>query len=121
MNSTSSTPNTRWLHWWTILTAVAAVPLLFLGVEVTSKGVGMVDQVGLRTPWHFFEEFLNESLGWRIEHGHRLAGWIVFACVIGLVILTWRKDPRISVRVSSVGILAAVCLQGSLGIFRIQL
>ncbi|MBI3410490.1 MAG: COX15/CtaA family protein [Planctomycetes bacterium] len=122
MSTTPPSPRSRSLHGWSILTAVAAVPLLFLGAEVTSKGVGMVDQVGLRSPWFFLQEFMQDhGLGWLIEHGHRQVGWIVGVCVIVLVILTWRNDRRISVRLFSVGILAAVCLQGALGIFRIQL
>lgn len=122
MNSTPPTSKSRWLHRWSILTAVAAVPLLFLGAEVTSKSVGMVDQVGLRSPWFFFQEFLQDhGLGWLIEHGHRQVGWIVGVGVIVLVILTWRNDRRLSVRLFSLGIFAAVCLQGVLGIFRIEL
>ena len=79
----------RWLHWWALVTLLAAVPLLFLGAEVTTKGVGMVDAQGLRSPWYFFEEYLKDrGLDWKIEHGHRQAGWIIGMCVIALTILT---------------------------------
>src|SRR4051812_595132 len=92
----------RWLHWWSILTVVAALPLLLLGAEVTTKGVGMVDRVGLRSPWYFFQEFLQDrGLGWLIEHGHRQVGWIVGNGVIILVVMTWWKDPRRWVRMIS--------------------
>lgn len=120
MSTTSQPP--RWLFWWSIVTALAAVPLLFLGAEVTTRGVGMVDPVGLRSPWYFFQEFLRDrGLAWLVEHGHRQVGWLVGNCVIVLTILTWWKDPRRGVRLFSLAILLAVCIQGALGIFRIEL
>ena len=44
----------RWLHYWAILTVVAALPLLLLGAQVTTLGAGMVDQQSVREPWHLF-------------------------------------------------------------------
>ena len=111
-----------WLHWWALVTLAAALPLLFLGAEVTTLGVGMVDAQGLRSPWYFFQEFLaDRGLDWKIEHGHRQAGWIIGNCAIVLVVLTWWREPRRWVRWLSVLALAAVCVQGLLGIFRIEL
>src|ERR1700732_3401404 len=102
-----------WLHWWALLTLVAAVPLLFLGAEVTTMGAGMVDAQGLRSPWYFFQEFLRQSgLDWKIEHGHRLAGGIIGTCVIVLAVLTWWREPRRWVRGLSLVALVAVCGQG---------
>src|SRR5438552_4666260 len=76
----------RWLHWWAILTVAAAFPLLLLGAEETTHKVGMVDSVGLRTPWHLFEvagEKLEEgNWGFLIEHSHRTFGWLVGICSI---------------------------------------
>ena len=40
----------RWLRAWAVLTACAALPLVTLGAEVTTKQVGMVDQKGFRRP-----------------------------------------------------------------------
>src|SRR5258708_5306746 len=89
----------RWLHRWALLTVCAALPLLMLGAEVTTKGVGMVDARGLRPPWHFFQVFMEDKgLGWIIEHGHRLAGFIVGTCVIVLAAGLWLWEPRRSVR-----------------------
>jgi cytochrome c oxidase assembly protein subunit 15 len=105
-----------------VVTVCAAFPLLLLGAEVTTKGVGMVDQRGLRSPWHFFQVFLEDKgLGWIIEHGHRLAGFIVGSCVIVLAIGLWRFETRRLMRWLGLAALIAVCLQGTLGIFRIEL
>jgi heme a synthase len=117
----SPQPN-LWLHRWAILTVIVACPLLFLGAEVTTMGVGMVDPQGLRSPWYFFQEFLGDrGLDWKIEHGHRQVGWLVGNCVIVLTVLTWWLDRRAWVRYLSLAVLVAVCTQGGLGIFRIQL
>ena len=40
----------RWIHWCAVLTVCAALPLLTLGAEVTTRGVGMVDPRGFRWP-----------------------------------------------------------------------
>src|SRR5262249_24028820 len=112
----------RWLHAWALLTVLATVPLLLLGAEVTTKGVGMVDARGLRAPWHFFQGYLEDrGLGWVIEHGHRLAGWIVGCCVIVLAVSLWLGQPRRWLRWLGVLALVCVCVQGTLGIFRIEL
>lgn len=112
----------RLVHVWAILTAAATLPLLALGAEVTSKGVGMVDPRGLRTPWYFFEGWdRGEQLGWLIEHGHRLAGWNIGLCVIILVALLFLQERRGWVRALGVLALLMVIGQGALGIFRIEL
>jgi cytochrome c oxidase assembly protein subunit 15 len=124
MNSTDPKPLAlpRWLHPWAVLTVVATLPLLLLGAEVTTKGVGMVDERGLRAPWYVFQGALAErGLGWMIEHGHRLAGWIVGLCVIVLAVGLWRQASRPWLRWLGVVALVAVCVQGTLGIFRIEL
>ena len=46
----------RWLHWWAVFTACAALPLVLLGAEVTTKQVGMVDPQGFRAPWPCFSK-----------------------------------------------------------------
>ena len=118
----TSTSPPRWLHRWAVVTVCATFPLLLLGAEVTTKGVGMVDQRGLRAPWHFFQVFLEDKgLGWIIEHGHRLAGFIVGTCVIVLALGLWLREPRRWLRWLGLAALGAVCLQGILGIFRIEL
>src|SRR5215813_4664924 len=81
------TPVPRWLHRWAVLTACAALPLVLLGAEVTTRQVGMVDSQSVRTPWHLFTVSMEEhGLGYLIEHSHRFAGWFVGACAIILAL-----------------------------------
>jgi heme a synthase len=112
----------RWLHVVAVLTVLAALPLVFLGAEVTTKGVGMADQRGVVNPVQAISEMMTgeQSLGWRIEHTHRLAGWLVggFTIILAIGMALW--GPR---GLRWLG-LAAGCLvgvQGLLGIFRVNL
>lgn len=111
-----------WVHRWAVLTVVATLPLLLLGAEVTTKQVGMVDEQGLRTPWHLFTVPLEQAgLGFVIEHSHRIAGWAVGACAIVLAGLAWALERRRWVRWLAAAALVGVSLQGVLGIFRVNL
>jgi cytochrome c oxidase assembly protein subunit 15 len=112
----------RATHLLAIATVVVALPLILLGAEVTSKGVGMVDPVALRSPWYFGVEWMNNhGMGWLIEHGHRQVGWIVGMLAIATLAAAFWGDSRGWVRVLSAFALTAVIVQGLLGIFRIQL
>ena len=111
----------RWLHWWAVLTLCTALPLVLLGAEVTTKQVGMVDQVGFRAPWHLLSvQFRDGGLGYVIEHSHRLAGFVVGSCCIvlavglGLGARGWQRWLGLAA-------LTAVSAQGVLGIFRVNL
>jgi cytochrome c oxidase assembly protein subunit 15 len=113
----------RWLHRLAVLTVCAALPLLLLGAEVTTKDVGMVDHQGFRPPWHLLTVFLREhalALGFLIEHSHRLAGFIVGTCMIGLAVGLWRTEMRRGLRWLGVAALAGVSFQGFLGYLRVQ-
>src|SRR5438270_12732587 len=93
MNAPPTTP--RWLNVWAVVTVLATVPLLLLGAEVTSRDVGMADQVPLRTPWHILTIDLREyGLGFVIEHSHRTAGWLVAICTIVLAGSLCVSEPR---------------------------
>jgi cytochrome c oxidase assembly protein subunit 15 len=113
----------RWLHYWAILTALLTVPLLFLGAEVTTKKVGMVDPVWPTSPAFLFveESAWEKGIGFLIEHGHRLAGWSVGFCVIVLAVGLWVWEPRRWVRWLGVAALVAVINQGLLGGMRVRL
>jgi heme a synthase len=121
MNPT--TPTTpRWLNVWAIVTVLTTLPTLLLGAEVTSRDVGMADQVSLRTPWHLFIIDPREyGLGFVIEHSHRTAGWLIGLCTIVLMVSLWLKEPRRWLRWLGTAALLAVIAQGVLGIFRVRL
>jgi cytochrome c oxidase assembly protein subunit 15 len=114
----------RWLHGLAILTVCATLPLLFLGAEVTTKGVGMVDPVGFRPPGQLVAGLLADehgNHGLRIEYSHRLAGMVVGTLMIGLAAALWFVEKRRSVRWLGVAALGLVCLQGILGKYRVDL
>jgi heme a synthase len=124
-------PVPRWLHVCAVLTVLATLPMMVLGAEVTTKGVGMVDRAGLRSPIYMIEALWraggvqalidDKGLGWVIEHSHRTVGFALGLCAIALAVGIWRKERRRWVKVA--GILApfAVLSQGVLGILRIAL
>jgi cytochrome c oxidase assembly protein subunit 15 len=116
----------RGLHWWAVLTACAALPLVLLGAEVTTRQVGMADEVGFRTPWHLATLWLERTLkprglGFLIEHSHRLAGFVVGSCAIVLAVWSWLRAPTRWLRWLGVAALVGVSLQGLLGGFRVNL
>ena len=115
----------RWLHWWAIVPVLAAFPLLLLGAEVTTHQVGMVDSEGLRPPLHLFEvgkEKIEEgNTGFLIEHSHRTFGWLVGTCSIVLAVGLGFGQRNALLRWLGAACLAGVCLQGVLGIYRVNL
>jgi heme A synthase len=117
----------RWLHRLAVLTVCAAVPLLLLGAEVTTKGAGMADPKGFHPPWYLVALLREEvdsggtNLAKIIEYSHRLAGFLVGVCAIGLAAGLWLGRGRPWLRWLGLAALAAVCLQGLLGIFRVNL
>ncbi len=113
----------RWLHLLALFTVCATLPLLLLGAEVTTKQVGMVDDVGLRTPWHLFTMFdrATREVGFLIEHSHRTVGWVVGLCVIGLAVGMWRGVRYRGLRWLGVAAVLAVGVQGILGKQRVDL
>jgi heme a synthase len=119
----SNEPNSpRWLHALAVLTVLAALPLLLLGAEVTSRDVGMADQAPLRTPWHLLTiDWSEYGLGFLIEHLHRTAGWLVGLFAIASTAALWWREPRRWVCWVGTAALVTVIVQGLLGIFRVQL
>ncbi len=114
-------PVPAWLRFWAVLTLFAALPLVLLGAEVTTKKVGMVDDVGFRAPWLLFTIDVRETpLGYLIEHGHRLAGFVVgiFCIVLALGLAV---AARSWYRLLGWAALAAVGIQGLLGKYRVDL
>lgn len=111
-----------WPHAWAIVTVLATLPLLFLGAEVTTKQVGMADPVWPTVPWYLFGiTWVDQGIGFLIEHGHRLAGYTVGTCAILLVLALWRWEERAWVRWLGVIALLGIITQGVLGGFRVRL
>jgi cytochrome c oxidase assembly protein subunit 15 len=122
MNHRSHTPvSPRWLHGLAVLTVLLALPLLFLGAGVTSHGVGMVDPQGFRPPWDIINGLLqNTGFDWRLEYGHRTFGFLVGLCGIFLAVGCWFFDRRPWMGWIGVLALGLICVQGALGIFRVD-
>lgn len=111
-----------WPHVGAIVTVLATLPLLFLGAEVTTKQVGMADPVWPTVPWYLFGiTWVDQGVGFLIEHGHRLAGYTVGVCAILLVLALWRWEERSWVRRLGVVALLGIITQGLLGGFRVRL
>lgn len=114
----------RWLSRYAALTAVVALLPIGMGALVTTLDAGMAfldwptsdGQNMFLYPW--LRDF-HANRDKFVEHGHRLAGSLIGLFSIGLVILTRRRESRGWVRAVSLGILAAVVLQGLLGGFRV--
>ena len=124
MNNVGEQPMpSRWLAWWAWLTVAAVCPLLLLGAHVTTLGVGMADSRAVVSPMRAIYEYLGgeQALGWKLEHGHRLAGWFAGMCGIGLAIGFWFGGKRQGLRWLGLLGLALIALQGVLGIYRVQL
>jgi cytochrome c oxidase assembly protein subunit 15 len=125
MSETTRPTVPRWLHGWAILTVCAALPLIALGAEVTTKQVGMADKEPLRHPLYLLllarDELWVKGVGLVIEHSHRTAGWLVGVCSIVLAVGLWMRARGTGVR--GVGLLAlvVVSLQGILGYMRVRL
>lgn len=114
--------SSRWPHRLALLTVLAALPLLFLGAEVTTKKVGMADPVWPTEPLYLFGiSWADSSIGFLIEHSHRLAGYTVGVCTILLMAILWWKESRRWVCWLGVAALLAVSAQGVLGGFRVRL
>lgn len=138
MNDAPPVPG--WLRLWAWLTAAMALPLATLGAHVTTTNSGMVDTVGVRSPFYLFQREMDvpgqpvrlfhlleksrETGGERefqmlIEHGHRLWGYLVggaaliLALGLGFYARGWHRW---------LGLLAGslVALQGILGILRVS-
>jgi heme A synthase len=127
MNDSSPAPPTvpRWLHGWSLVTVIVALPLIALGAEVTTKQVGMADQQAVREPWYLItlpkDQLWAQGVGLVIEHSHRTAGWLVGICSIVLAIGMWVSARGTGVRAAGLLALILVIAQGLLGIFRVRL
>jgi cytochrome c oxidase assembly protein subunit 15 len=122
MNDQTETPVCpRWLHVLAVLTVLFTLPLLFLGASVTTYGVGMVDPRGFRPPWEIVNGLIeNTGFDWRLEYGHRTFGFLVGMCGIALAVGCFFCDRRGWMGWLAVAALAMICVQGILGILRVD-
>lgn len=119
---TSPTPLPGWVRALAALTAVAALPVMLLGAQVTSMDVGMVDPVPIRAPWDSVKLLFQDlGLGFLVEHGHRLAGWTLGGFALALAISLVLVERRPVARWMGLLVAALIAIQGSLGIFRVGL
>jgi heme A synthase len=122
MTAVRSVP--RWVHWCAVLTVCAALPLLTLGAEVTTRGVGMVDPRGFRWPWEIIARLADGNqpadFALVIELTHRMFGFLVgvLAIVLCVGLLLTGRGWR---RWLGAAVLAAVVAQGLLGRYRVDL
>jgi len=116
-------PLPTWPHRFAVATCLCAVPLVLFGGSVTTIGAGMAVDGWLIAEGHFLLFFpVGEwfrDVATFVEHTHRLFGALVGLAAIATVFSTWRSDARRSARVLSLAGLLAVCLQGTLGGFRV--
>jgi cytochrome c oxidase assembly protein subunit 15 len=114
----------RWAHALAVATALAALPLLTFGAEVTSHGVGMVDPKGFRWPWEIVplwaEAMGQGNFGLFIELTHRLFGFLVGILAIALCVGLFVSGRGWKRWLGALA-LAAVITQGLLGRYRVDL
>jgi heme A synthase len=104
-----------WLHRWALLTVAATAVQLAAGAVVTSFQVGMADPVWPSAPWYLFQiKWGDQSLGFLIEHNHRLIGHVVGSCVVVLAVWLWLREPRLGLRLA--GLLAVAAMVVSLAL-----
>ena len=106
--------------------ALVVFPLIWVGGMVTTFDAGMAvpdwpGTYGYNMFSYPIETWLFGPFDLFVEHGHRLLASLAGLVAIGLVVVTFRKEPRRSVRWLSVGILALVIFQGLLGGMRVLL
>ncbi len=131
MNQTEQ-PLNPWIHRMVIITAVVAMLPIIMGALTTTKEAGMAfpdwptsDGQGMFSyPWLKLLDDIStnhESVKKFLEHGHRLAGTLAGLASIFLMVLTWLKGSKKSLRVLGILVFLAVCAQGVLGGFRVEL
>jgi heme A synthase len=114
----------RWAHLLAVLTVCATLPLLAVGAEVTTRGVGMVDPRGFRWPWEIVpilaDAVADGNWALFIELTHRLFGFLVGILAIALCVALLTKASGWK-RWLGAAALLAVITQGLLGRYRVDL
>lgn len=119
-------PPARWLHRLAVLAVCLVWPLIWVGGLVTTYDAGMAvpdwpATYGYNLFLYPYKTWLLGPFDLFIEHGHRLLGAIVGFVAILIVIAAYLGDPRRWMIGLTLGLLAAVILQGVLGGMRVVL
>lgn len=115
-----------WVHALAILLVLATFILIAIGGHVTSHEAGMAVPEAFFTGeyWSLIAplEVWWYDFGRRLEHSHRLKGYLVGSITIALMVsLLLTQGPRRWVKILGVGLLVFVIAQGVLGILRVAL
>lgn len=115
----------RWVHVLAVGLVVATFALVVIGGHVTSKDAGMAVPDGFTTfgVWSLIaplETWWGDE-GTRLEHSHRLKGYVVGGLTLALVIALFATQRcRRWVKVLGVGLLVLVLVQAAMGILRVD-
>ncbi|MEM9915648.1 MAG: COX15/CtaA family protein [Planctomycetota bacterium] len=131
-DSASTSPNRDypayrpWVFVVAVLLVLATFVLIAIGGHVTSHEAGMaVPEAFFTGPyWSLIAplEVWWYDFGRRLEHSHRLKGYLVGSITIAFMIAVLRtQGPRKWVKVLGIGLLVFVIAQGILGILRVAL
>ena len=109
-----------WPHRIGVLLTMIVFPLIWVGGLVTTYDAGMAvpdwpGTYGYNMFLYPIETWIYGPLDLFVEHGHRLLGTLSGMVAIALVVVTWKCDPRPSVRWFAVALLLLVIGQGALG------
>ncbi|MBM4256962.1 MAG: hypothetical protein FJ147_13825 [Deltaproteobacteria bacterium] len=125
METVSSPPPSLspWPHRFALLTAVATLPLLFIGGLVTStnSGLAVPDWPTTFGENMFLYPWSKMVGGIFYEHSHRLFGSLVGFLTIFLAASLWMKESRPWLRWLGIIALGGVIVQGILGGLRVTL
>ncbi|MEM9418905.1 MAG: COX15/CtaA family protein [Planctomycetota bacterium] len=118
-------PYRRWVHVLALLLIAATFVLIAIGGHVTSKDAGMAVPDGFTTfgVWSLIAplETWWYDEGTRLEHSHRLKGYVVGSLTIALLVaVMFTQRRRRWVKVLAWGLLVFVVLQGIMGILRVD-
>lgn len=121
--STSTSPISPWPRRFALAAAASAVPLVAFGGSVTTMGAGMAVEGWWNAEGHFLplfpiEKWLRDPATF-VEHTHRLFGMLVGFFAIGYVVAAFATRASKGQRLLAIGALLAVCVQGTLGGFRV--
>ena len=112
-----------WPHRFAWLLLAATALLLLSGGKVTTYGVGMAVPDAPRSFGEnmFTYDFLGQSVGVVLEHSHRLLASAIGLLTLVLLVVTFWSTGRQAPRLLATVLVVGVCLQGLLGMSRVEL